>query len=257
MSHPNRCVRCNPRPGATSATTAIVQAESDNQNLFFLLLTGGIVFLVEVVLMIFSNRVRRNTLLLEYSIVITKKSEDCENTVLMVLLGILFAVYFWVGRSIQVLKFNNVAMDCGNLLGVSLYPRADSEDVSVFLNTSPLIVVVTLFPFVFLTTNIMKYMMNRLTNPYMEVQLKTMVEKPWLVKSMRDAKWYGVHESALVKASKEMGLGYLDWISKNMVGSQKLEAVIKKLIEDKALTELDFNTPQRASATIVNCCGVA
>lgn len=71
-----------------------------------------------------------------------------------------------------------------------------------------------------------------------------------------DAKWYGVHESALVKTQKEMGLGYLDWISKKMMGSEKLETVIKKLIEDKALTELDFNTPQRASATIVNCCGV-
>jgi hypothetical protein len=254
MSHPNRCVRCNPRPGAPSATTAIVQAETDNETVFFLLLTGIVVIFVEIVLLIFSNRLRRNTLLLEYSIVITQKSEDCESVVFIGLMGLLFGAYFYLGILIQVLKFNNVVMDCGNLLGASLNPRADSEDVSVFLNTNPLTILVTLFPFAALTTNIMMHMINRLGNPYMEVQLKTMVEKPWLVKSLRDAKWYGVHESALVKAQKEMGMGLLDWL-KNM-DSEKLEAVIQKLIEEKALTELDFNTPQRASATIVNCCGV-
>ncbi len=177
------------------------------------------------------------------------------SALLIVLIGILFGVFFGVGRSIQVLNFNNVVIDCGNLLGVSLNPRADSEDVSVFLNTNWLTVVVTLFPFVSLTSTIMKYMYNRLSNPYMEVQLKAMVEKPWLVKSLWDTVWYGVHETTLVKAQKEMRMEALDWI-KNM-NSEKLEVVIKKLIEDKALTKLDFSTPQRASATIgVNCCGV-
>jgi len=219
--------------------------EVNTTDTVFWCITVVVIFVEWTILWIFTNRVRRATILLEYGIGVTKGTNIWG--VFIFLTFALLVAYFLLGRQGQVFDFNNVSIDCGSLLGVILNPSAKGEEISMFLDSNWQKLLVTIFPFLLLTGPILTYMWDRHSDPFLEVKFKPMVNDPTLLTVLRDTLRYGVQEEALNNACNKVRLGMSFWIDKASKHPEKIEEVIAVLIEINALTKLDFT---QASSTL-------
>ena len=219
--------------------------EAETTDLAFWCITVAVIFVEWTVLWFFTNRVRRATILLEYGIGVTKRTTFWK--VIIFLTAVLLVAYFMLGRQLQVFTFNEKIIDCSSLLGVILNPRAKGEEIKMFLDSEWQKLLVTILPFLLLAVPILTYMWDRHEDPFLEVKFKPIVKKPTLVNVLRDTLRYSVPEGALNNACAQAGLDWSFWITKASKQPEKVEAVIKFLIEANVLTKLDFT---QASSTL-------